>query len=335
MTNDLVTELGLDQAIEAQGITRASQSIRREREAIQASSEAVPHTLYGHEHPRLHDLLCIYMHENLGSRKGVVISRMQLVFRRSVAPNHQTVEEMVRAREILVCVGRGPFSKVPQVTNELSVTKNTARFYGVLNDPQWRSLIEWSHEVEAKGAGSFRETAGMIRLLSLANLDDSPGVYTIVQRMMDARRADIIEELRAEADLKAGLRTMKVSHNGRDLIVGGVRSDAPMIARVSRREPFNVDVLIRISSTGHALITAKHGISLEKAAAYIRKKEAEIAGEPQPDNPTAPREVGRWIYKPERMESLINGGFTAPDMPPTAIGIEELTTLMVWGLEGV
>jgi len=306
LTNDLVTELGLDQAIEAQGITRASQSIRREREAIQASSEAVPHTLYGHEHPRLHDLLCIYMHENLGSRKGVVISRMQLVFRRSVAPNHQTVEEMVRAREILVCVG-----------------------------PQWRSLIEWSHEVEAKGAGSFRETAGMIRLLSLANLDDSPGVYTIVQRMMDARRADIIEELRAEADLKAGLRTMKVSHNGRDLIVGGVRSDAPMIARVSRREPFNVDVLIRISSTGHALITAKHGISLEKAAAYIRKKEAEIAGEPQPDNPTAPREVGRWIYKPERMESLINGGFTAPDMPPTAIGIEELTTLMVWGLEGV
>jgi len=332
----VVSELGIDQATEVIGVTSTFRRIREEREKCRASSKARAYTFYGHEHPRLHDFFAIYLLDNEGGRKEIVVGDRRLVFHRTEAPEDTDVETLVQTGAIPVCVGDGPFSKVAKVTQEHSVTRNVARFLGLLGDPVYQQLIDWSHGVEERGAGPFTETAGIIRLLSLAQMDNPSGVYDTVEKMIDARRAEIIEEQKANQDLENGLVELEAHYHGRTIKIGAVVSSAPLIARQARKR--GIDVLVRKDpATGHGLVTAKAGIRLANSVACLRVEEAKLAGQPPPSNPQRPGLAGtedRWVYKREQMESVINGGWIAPDLPATAMDIQTLATLVTMGLEG-
>jgi len=337
-TKDLVTE-NLDEAIVSGGITARRLSLVRKRAERAAASEARRVTFVLHPHPRAHDLFGVYMWLEEGYRRGLVIGEFDLVFDRTQTPDEIDPDRLIQSGIIPLCVGEGPWSKVARDSETASMTRNTARWLGIEKEPIWSRLIDWVHSTHLPpGPGDWRQSLGLLRTVSLAVMDDPLAVYRYFELSLDSIRAELEEEAAAAADLEK-FAVSEVAHNGRDLRMGVGYSDSGMIARMARKV-LRTDVLVRMDSTGHALVSAGNGVFLRKIVENLRAAEYQAAGLPVP---SALGAVGladsndRWVYKvnqPGKMEAVLNGGWTAPDIAPTALSLERVGFEVFAGLQG-
>lgn len=329
----------LDEAMVTHGITARFRRIRKNRAERAQSANARRVTFVLHPHPRAHDLFGVYMFREEGHRRGLVVGEMEIICDRTTAPAETNPWRLVQVGIIPLCVGDGPWSKVARDTDTASMTRNTARWLGIEKESGWSRLVDWVHATHLPpGPGDWRQSLGMLRTMSLAQMDDPMAVYLQFETMLDAIRAELEEEAVAAADLDKFV-VSEVSHQGRMLKMGLGVSDSGMIARMARKV-LKTDVLVRLDSTGHALVSAGNGVSLRQAVANLRAAEYQTADlEP----PLTLSQVGivdsadKWVYKlnqPGKMEAIINGGWTAPDIAGTALDLERVGFEVFAGLQG-
>ena len=314
--------------------------LRREREQRRSSVEARKITFVLHPHARAHDYFGVYALVAEGWRRGLVISEFDIVSNRAAAPAETDAAKLIQMGIIPICVGKTPWSKPAQETADISVVKNVVRWLGLDQDPVWKRIAEWEHSVYSPpGPGSWEKTLGMIRTLSLGHMDEQREVYQVNEMLLDAVRAELEEEQAAEAELtKLHLNERPIRHRGRTIRMGLIETDACLIARVARRKPFEVDVLVRLDSSGHAIISGGRDIDFTRVAENLRREEAARRGQPEPAKPrvtglSSPDDV--WYLKrnrPGSFEALINGGYTA-DLPATALDLEALAIAVYDGLK--
>lgn len=314
--------------------------MRREREERRNSPEARKTTFVMHSHARAHDYFGCYALLNEGWRRGLVVGEFEVISDRAQAPDETDADKLIAMGVIPICVGKTPWSKPSQETTDISVVKNIVRWLGLENDPVWKRIAEWEHTVfSPPGPGNWEKTLGMVRTLSLGHMDEQLEVYRINERILDSIRAEIEEEQAAEAELpKLHVNEKPIVHRGRAIKMGLIETDACLIARISRRKPLEVDVLVRLDSTGHVIISGGRNIDFSKVAANLRREEAARRGQPEPKALTATRLSSPddiWYLKRNRpgdFEALINGGYTA-DLPPTSLNLEELAIAVYDGLQ--
>ena len=329
-----------DEALANIGVTTRFLQLRKEREERAVPKNGPHFKIVLHPHARAHDLNGAYAFITEGHRVGIQIDSYELVFDRAADPGEKNPQKLIQMGVIPICVGEGPWSKGRG--EEPSVTLKVCRFLGLEDDPVYRKIMEVVESTHhSLGPGDWTRLMGFIRTYSLAHMDRPESSYTFFEEAVDSVRAEAIEEIRAQEDLRDPDRvlTFESKHRDRPVKVVAVFSDASMITRAARKAPFNADVVIRGDSAGFALVSARAGISLRKAVVHIRAEEYKLAGEEAPSDLACEGVAGptdRWVLKADGgWESIINGGFTAPNFPPTRISLRDIATRVVWGLEGV
>lgn len=330
----------LDETMLNFSITRRVAQMRQARED-RKTSVARSTRFVLHSHPRAHDFFGVYALVNEGWRAGLTVGDFTIVANRSAAPTETNVEKLIEMGVIPVCVGRTPWSKPSAETAEISVVKNIVRWLGLQDDPVWKRVTEWQHSVYSPpGPGNWERTLGMIRTLSLAHMAEPMEMYRIIEAILDSIRAELEEERAAEEELsKLVVSKQPVRHGGRVLKIGHIQSDAVLIARISRRKPVELDILIRLDSNGNVIISGGREIDFSMVVANLRREEASRRGNPEPANLMATGQANPddvWYYKrakPRNFEALINGGFTA-NFPATVLSLEQINQCVIAGLQG-
>lgn len=316
------------------------QEIQTMREQRDNSDEARAVQYILHPWAREHDFFAVYMLNEAGESIGWVVGDYEIVSSRVGAPTETSLERLVAAGIMPICIA-GPFSKEEEDSENRSLTLSVARALGIERDPVWLRLIRLFHSAHLyPGPGNWTKTLGLINTISAAYRDDQGEAYRIFESLMDVVRAEIMEEVEANADVQLAVldRVFTVVHRGSEIKVGIADSDNELIVRAARYR-LNLKVVVKKGSSGHATISAVEGIDLSKAVELIRCEEAKLRGKPVPADPARVRSTGSgdvWFYdrKPENgFQALINGGPTSPQTEPTIINANVLVALVLIGLE--
>jgi len=302
--------------------------------------------------PQPDTIVAIFLLKKFGGEMFGNIMDATITIRPSL-PEGETFETLLAAGTLALDLGGGPLDhhNKKQCTSEL-----VAQYLGITRDPSIAQLLAYAKRDDKQGKGTLSRDqldrafglSGLIAALNKAYPGEPMYVATATLPLLEAhwRSANehYVELPRDVAHKKQNGEYAEhvVAQGARTLKLVAVISDKPAMPTYLRSaHGGRADIVLqKAQDTNHLCVLTRQdrGINLEKIAALMRLREAELAGIELPESEDYISQVGRidevphWYFDPAT-NSLLNGGIHSKDVPPSGIAWDEAVAIVRAGLE--
>lgn len=250
-------------------------------------------------------------------------------------PDGRSAEEWEAEGCLLLGVGGSRFDEHPDETgkrpsNECCTTL-VVKALGLAESPVFQRFVDYVRANDVDGSSSYMDVARTIKELHKTHPPEKVRQFAFM-----VFEAFLGSEARFHGqtamDYRKVARADTVTIDGVKLCVVSGKSDDPLFTKYARSaHGHNAAVVVQQRSSGQAIIMSdkRYGMSLRAVAAVIRYFEQRKAGKiVVKDKATLEQEgsikgAENWHYD-ARIQCLLNGSDSAPDVPPTKLVLKEM-----------
>lgn len=215
-----------------------------------------------------------------------------------------------------------------------------ARVLGVIDDPALSQILDYARNSKARRGGPL-ELPSIIASFRAVYPDEPERAFKWCASAFDVKHE--VQKLFSAAKEPYDAAVKEAAYiGGRKVMVVTVESDNPTVARYARTKEYgcNAAVVIQRNSKGQVQIyTAKrHRVRLDDVAKMLRVEEQKAKGVDCTTDFCILGSAGRvtgaeeWWYQKDG-EMLLNGSFSAPDVPPTNLDLETIRHIVKLGID--
>ena len=301
--------------------------------------------------PQPDTIVAIFLLKAFGQKQYPGIERAKILVRPTL-PQGATEESLLSEGTLLIDIPGGQFDHHKQGgTASQLVVKNLK----IEQSPAIAKLLAYAERDDKYGKGTISQDPldrafGLSGLIAALNKSHPENPNHVVDSILPLLRAHISEEqkrtdklpLEYQEKLQSGkAQERRVRHKKKPLSVVTIESNDPSMPGWLRSSGGKkADVVIQKINSGHVNILTKQikKIDLRGAIALLRSQEAGAKNRTVPQKAQYLMQSGRidevpeWYYD-RATNSLLNGGLNPTGVEPTALSLEQITSLVQEGLE--
>lgn len=295
-----------------------------------------------HNQPHLDELVAIFLLKQYGERLFPGIRRAAIEFCRPESPAQggKTAEEYEREGILLVGIGGGRFDEHATPGKERDVgkcaTSLVAEAIKCSRRAELQSLIRYTTSNDLGGKVAGFELAEGVRVMNRLHSDDPQRVWRWTNEWLRAHHAQQQEfHQAAKRTFEADALAFELVFGEEKLKLASIQTDADQVkAYAFSRYGGFVAVVVQRNSRGNIQIFVNkfYGLDLVPVAAAVRlgelaarRRDPVIGTDYRVEGTVA--DVPEWYFFLEG-QMLLNGSLTAPDVPPSALSLEEVTEIV-------
>lgn len=315
------------------------------RNRIQRPAKPLIHRVITHDRPHFDELVAIVLLFIYGSRMFRFPQEVEVEFKRELPLDlHNLNDAELEAKGVLLIgIGGGRFDEHAthkrQRIQGASATSLVAKALRIEQLPQLRELLSYTTASDLGGSKHGLEFASLVSHLNLMYPKDPDkvweGTLLFLRAYLNQKNEFHVMAKKALAErgiihwLKLGEKKFKVL---------SIQTDAPMVKAYAFSKECNAAVVVQRHSNCQVQVFGNphHRLELTDAAVQLRLAELQArGGTPNPEADYSAEgtleDVPAWHYFVEG-NMLLNGSFTAPDVTPSRLSLEEATQIVIQNL---
>ncbi len=281
------------------------------------------------------------------------ISQAQIIFDGHGGEKYQgmSAEELEEKGVLMFGVGASRFDEHSGPDN---AGKNHCSFalfckeIGVYEDPALSMILSYVAEADLGNAGHHWAVASVAKIMNSMWPDDPLKIFNWQIEAIAAIYAEQVKFQKAIIEYREKAVEKEITGPwGRRITIAIIESDTEIMNNVARSQGANV-VIQRRPTTCELLpgnvtisIDRKAKLGLQEVVAVIRQEEQRIRGSVVTTGISRLRAPGKiegvleWYYLTGKSEMLLNGSYSAPDVPATMIPLETITNIVIENIDRV
>lgn len=299
-------------------------------------------TIVVHGRPDLDAITGIWLLKKFGKEKfpGIAKARIEFLENGGELPEEKSADELEKEGIIYVDCGRGRFDHHPaaEYPEDCAATL-IAKYLEIDDDPTLETILRFVVNNDLKGQSHPFDLAYTIKLMHGHHPNEPEQVISWAIEALEAKYHDqllFFSSTREEYERKAEIDEVTIT-NGRVLkVVTGV-SDNETFSKYARFWEAAVVIQKRSSRNVQIFTNQKHGLTLYDVTQMVRLEEAKAKGVAITNNWKILASEGRvkgaeeWYFD-YRLQALLNGSLTSPNVPPTKLLLERIRELVKLGI---
>lgn len=304
------------------------------------------HTIATHENTDIDEFVGIWLLRKFGEDRFPGVKDAKVVFRRlaSEIPDGRSAEQFERDGVLLIGIGGGRFDEHPSADNERKdgecAATLIAKELGVDDDSALKKILDYTVTNDLKGGSQPFDLAHIVKLLHRQHPDQPEKVMEWAMTALEAKYQEQLQFWTCDEEFQRVAKVEKVQVGKRIVKIVSFSSDNPQMARFARAASGgDAAVVIQRRISGHVQIftNRRFGIKLFDVVQMIRLAEQQVKRRFVTTGWKALVVEGKvegaeeWHFHLQA-QSLLNGSFTAKDVPPTRIPLDQIREFVKIGI---
>jgi len=306
-----------------------------------------------HVRPHLDEILAIWILRMFGALKFPGIETAEIIYwdAGSKTPDGRSAEEWLADGVLCVGVGGGMFDEHPNLAakearrEEECSASLVAKFLGVDEHPALMQLLKVVTGIDTSGGGGRFGVDSTMKLFYAQGLAVE-AVAKWVEMWISAHFSKMDHfHTSAKAEFEKNAKVIKTTRRGQPFVIAAIESNHDSVAGYARSSlGCGADLVIIRKPNGQTFIqpTKRHvdregrimvGVtSLVRKAEFAKKGgEYKFQDEEMLKSEGSARGSEEWFFH-MKMQSLMNGSNSAPNVKPSSLSLEEVVTCVIRGL---
>lgn len=302
------------------------------------------HTIVTHFRPHLDEVVGIVLLLWYGEKKYPGIGNAKITFcDAGTTPDGKSWQQLEKEGVVLIGTGGSRFDEHPTLHKDRKegecAASLVATYLGISEEPWLAKLMRYTCINDTKGGSNPFELAGMINLMNKRWFDQNPSAT--LEWSMNAVQVYLEEQIKffteTSKEFEMYSEVINSTCKGKDIVIVKVTGDNDQLGAYARSAAgASADIVIQKNSNGNVVISTKKTsfINLDDVARAIRLKEMRIKnitcknpGDPALKGEAKVPGAEEWHYH-KAANMLLNGGKSAPGVPPTKIALGTLVAIV-------